>query len=141
MTIPANRMKSGIQHVVPLSAPAMEILHLAWSKQPHHSKGYIFPPQRSSKALDHTMLNRIPREMGLPFVPHGLRASFGKWAEEHKNPEYKLLAKVSLAHSVNSDSDKPYFRSDLIDKRRPMLEEYAAYLTKTVGYIISPKDR
>ena len=61
--------------------------------------------------------------LGLPFVPHGLRATFGDWAAEHENSEYKGLAKISLAHTVDNDADKPYFRTPVIEKRRAMLHD------------------
>ena len=140
LTIPAERMKSGRKHIVPLSPPAMDILRLAWSK-PHHSKGIIFPPERGGTFLNSHMLSQIPRELGLPFVPHGLRATFGDWAAEHENSEYKALAKISLAHTVDKDSDKPYFRTPVIEKRRAMLHDYAQFLTQKHGSIISPKDQ
>ena len=86
-------------------------------------------------------LSRITTKLDLPFVPHGLRASFGSWAAEHENPEYKELAKLSLAHVVDSKSDKPYFPTIVLEKRRAMLREYAQFLTQSWEYVILPKDR
>ena len=50
LTIPAERMKGGVEHVIPLCTQAMEILRFAWSK-PRHSKGTIFPPQRGGSFM------------------------------------------------------------------------------------------
>ena len=129
LTIPAERMKSGIKHVIPLSKQAMDLLRFAWSK-PHHSKGTIFPPKQGGRFLPRNAMWDITQKLGLPFVPHGLRGSFGDWASEHKNPEYKTLAKLSLAHVVDNESDQPYFKKDPIDKRRAMLQAYSKYLNQ-----------
>ena len=140
LTIPAERMKSGIEHVIPLSKQAMDLLRFAWSKA-RHSKGAIFPPQRGGEFLPKGAMLNITTRLDLPFTPHGLRRSFGNWASDHENPEYKMLAKLSLAHVVDKQSDQPYFTKDPIDKRRAMLQAYANYLTKTMGPVISPMDQ
>ena len=141
LTIPAERMKGGVEHVIPLSKQAMEILRFAWSK-PRHSKGTIFPPKRSGIFLGNQRLSRITKILGLPFVPHGLRRSFANWASKHENKEYKPLAKLSLAHVVDNKSDQAYFTEDPIDKRRAVLQEYADFLAQTTeGPFISPKDQ
>ena len=140
LTIPAERMKSGKVHVIPLSKQAMELLRFAWSK-PRHSKGTIFPPQQGGIFLRRAAMWDITQKLGLPFVPHGLRGSFGNWALKHENPEYKMLAKLSLAHVVDNKSDEPYFTEDPIDKRRAMLQAYSDYLTKTSGLLIAGAPR
>ena len=140
LTIPADRMKGDEEHIIPLCTQALEIVRFAWS-QPHHSQGTIFPPQRGGLFIDSSRLAKIPKKLGLPFVPHGLRSSFANWAFEHPNPEYKELAKISLAHQVDNASDKPYFRTPVVDKRRVMLQEYADFLAKTCGPFIAQKDR
>ena len=140
LTIPAERMKGKKAHVIPLPKQAMEILRFAWSK-PHHSKGIIFPPKRGGISMSRGRLANITTKMDLPFVPHGLRGSFADWASDHKNPEYKMLAKLSIAHVVDNQSDQPYFKKDPIHKRRAMLQEYAYFLAQTCGPFISPMDQ
>ena len=139
LTIPAHRMKGRKEHVIPLPPQAMEILRLAWSK-PRHSQGSIFPPKRGGVFMASKELSRIPLKLGLPFAPHGLRASFGNWAAEHKNKEYRLLARISLAHVVDNKSDLPYFPTKVLAKRRVMLRVYADFLTKKWEYVTLPKD-
>ena len=140
LTIPVERMKGDKAHVIPLSKQAMELLRFAWSK-PRHSKGTIFPPQRGGIFLPRDAMIAITKKLDLPFVPHGLRGSFGDWASDHKNKEYKMLAKLSLAHVVDNESDQPYFKKDPIDKRRAMLQAYSEYLTKTSGLLIAGAPR
>ena len=140
LTIPVERMKGKKAHVIPLPKQAMEILRFAWRK-PRHSKGIIFPPQRGGISMGRGRLANIPKKLDLPFVPHGLRGSFANWAQNHENPEYKMLAKLSLAHVVDNQSDQAYFTGDPIDKRRAMLQEYADFLAKTCGPFIAPMDQ
>ena len=139
LTIPVNRMKSGIEHVIPLPTQAMEILRFAWSK-PHHSKGTIFPPKKGGRSLDNDALAQIPREMGMPFVPHGLRSSFKDWVTE-KHPECRELAEISLAHVVGNATERAYRRTILLPQRRELLQAYADFLTETMGPVISSKDQ
>ena len=83
----------------------------------------------------------ITKKLDLPFVPHGLRGSFADWASDHKNKEYKMLAKLSIAHVVDNQSDQAYFTKDPIHKRRAMLQEYSYFLAQTCGPFISPMDQ
>ena len=140
LTIPPERMKAGKKHVIPLSRQALEILRFA-AKRPRHSKGTIFPPQRGGVFLSRGRLANITRKLGLPFVPHGLRRSFSNWGAEHPDKEYRLLAKIAIAHTVDSKSDRSYITTDVPEKRRRMLQEYANFLTETMGPVISPNDQ
>ena len=140
LTIPVERMKGDKEHVIPLCTQAMDLLRFAWSK-PRHSQGTIFPPKQGGIFLPKGAMRDITKKLGLPFVPHGLRGSFGNWALKHTNPEYKMLAKLSLAHVVDNKSDEPYFTEDPIDKRRAMLQAYSEYLTKTSGLLIAGAPR
>ena len=140
LTIPAERMKGKKAHVIPLPKQAMDLLRFAWSK-PRHSKGIIFPPQRGGISMGRGRLANILKKLDLPFVPHGLRGSFADWASDHENPEYKLLAKLSIAHVVDNQSDQAYFTKDPIDKRRAMLQEYANFLAQTCGPFIAGAPR
>ena len=139
LTIPKHRMKSGIEHVVPLPRQAMEILRFAWSK-PHHSKDKIFPPPRGGPFLESDALAEITRELGLPFVPHGLRSSFKDWVSEN-HPESGELAERSLAHVVGNKTERSYARSILLEPRRQLLQEYADFLTETMGPVIAGAPR
>ena len=139
LTIPGHRMKGGIEHVVPLPRQAMELLRFAWSK-PHHSKDKIFPPPRGGTSLDRDALAKITRELGLQFVPHGLRSSFTDWVSENR-PESENLSEISLAHVVGTKTRRAYARSILLEPRRKLLQEYADFLTKTMGPVIAGAPR
>ena len=139
LTIPADRMKTKTEHVIPLSPPAMEILRLAWSK-PLHSKGTIFPPPRGGLHLNDAALTYITGDMGLPFVPHGLRATFKTWVSD-THPDLEHLAEMSLSHVVGTATERAYRRTIVLEPRRELLKDYADFLIATSGSIISPKDR
>ena len=139
LTIPVERMKGDNEHVIPLPTQAMEILRFAWSK-PRHSKGTIFPPQRGGIFMDSEQLSDIPLDLGLPFVPHGLRSSFTDWVSENRR-ESENLAEISLAHVVGTKTRRAYARSILLEPRRQLLQEYADYLTKTLGPLIAGAPR
>ena len=139
LTIPVERMKGDNEHVIPLPKQAMEILRFAWSK-PRHSKGTIFPPQRGGIFMDGQQLSDIPIDLDLPFVPHGLRSSFTDWVSEN-HPGSENLAEISLAHVVGNKTRRAYARSILLEPRRKLLQEYADYLTKTLGPLIAGAPR
>ena len=139
LTIPVERMKGDNEHVIPLPTQAMEILRFAWSK-PRHSKGIIFPPQRGGISMKSQQLSDILIDLGLPFVPHGLRSSFTDWVSENR-PESETLSEMSLAHVVGTRTRRAYARSILLEPRRQLLQEYADYLTKTLGPLIAGAPR
>ena len=135
LTIPKHRMKNGKEHVVPLPRQAMEILRFAWSK-PHNSNDTIFPPPKGGTSLNKDALAKITRELDLKFVPHGLRSSFTDWVSEN-HPESENLSEMSLAHVVGNRTRRSYARSILLEPRRKLLQEYADYLTQTMGPVIA----
>ena len=139
LTIPVERMKGDNKHVIPLPTQAMEILRFAWSK-PRHSKGIIFPPKRGGIFMESQQLSDILIDLDLPFVPHGLRSSFTDWVSENRR-ESENLAEISLAHVVGSQTRRAYARSILLEPRRQLLQEYADYLTKTLGPLIAGAPR
>lgn len=62
-----------------------------------------------------------------PAVPHGLRSSFRDWAAERTNYP-REMAEVALAHSVGNAVEQAYRRSDMVERRRNMMEDWAEYL-------------
>ena len=137
LTIPAERMKGPDDHVVPLSTPAMEILRLA--KRKGRSRGIIFPPKRGGDSIGDSNLSDLTKRLALPFVPHGLRSSFKDWVSEN-HPEARELAEMSLAHVVGNRVERAYRRTNLLEQRRKLLQEYADFLSQTCGPFIAPKD-
>ena len=126
-TVPGERMKAGREHRVPLSRRALEVLREAW--QLADSSGLIFPTV-TGRALTDNPLSKLCRDNSVGCVPHGFRSSFRDWAAECSDAP-REVCELALAH-VNSDRvEAAYMRSDLFDKRRELMQAWAAYLGVT----------
>jgi integrase len=123
-TIPANRMKGGREHRVPLSHRAVELL----AHMPCESE-YVFAGNRTG-AKPYTMALILPlRRMGCAVVPHGFRSSFRDWAAETTAyPSY--VVEMALAHTIGSGVEAAYRRGDLFDKRRRLMDDWGRYCSE-----------
>ncbi|MBL3569398.1 site-specific integrase [Rhodovulum sp. BSW8] len=139
-TIPAERMKAGREHRVPLTAEAVVLLK-ALPRMAGSS--YAFPAARGGMLSDMALsacMRRIneareggyldPRS-GRPAVPHGLRSTFRDWTAERGYP--RDMAEIALAHTVGSDVERAYRRSDMLDRRRQMMAAWGAFLRGEAG--------
>ncbi|MDE0419927.1 MAG: site-specific integrase [Gammaproteobacteria bacterium] len=123
-TIPAERMKNGREHRVPLSDRALEVLDNATELAA--ADGWVFPPA-SGRAMHQKHLSELLRALGVDAVPHGFRSSFRDWAAECSDAP-REVCELALAH-VNGDRvEAAYRRSDLFDRRRALMAEWAAYV-------------
>jgi integrase len=122
-TVPAERMKAGREHRVPLSDRALAILEeLAEAK----TSDFVFPGQRAGKPLSGMVLEMILRRMKIEVTPHGFRSSFRDWAgEETTFP--REVCEAALAHSVGNKAEQAYRRGDALEKRRGLMEAWAAF--------------
>ena len=133
-TIPASRMKAGTEHRVPLSTQAKEILAYA-RKHGKSDHGTIFPPERGGQYMDGARLSEIPRRLGIPAVPHGSRSSFINWAASKTHiPE--AAAEMTLAHTPSKAVTRFYRTSDFFEYRVPVMQEWADYLSETMGPVV-----
>ena len=73
-------------------------------------------------------LSKLIKELGIEAVPHGFRSSFRQWAAERTNIP-REVAEFALAHVVGDSAERAYQRSDLFDKRRALMDAWAAYLS------------
>ena len=133
-TIPASRMKAEKEHTVPLSTQAKEILAYA-RKHGKSDHGTIFPPERGGQYMDGARLSEIPRRLGIPAVPHGSRSSFSNWAASKTHiPE--AAAEMTLAHTPSTEVKRSYRTSDFFEYRVPVMQEWADYLSETMGPVV-----
>ena len=125
--IPAGRMKTGVEHRVPLFDAALELLE---SVRPLRDRSdLLFPsPSRPGKTLSDMTLTKVLRDTGLAgrATVHGFRSSFRDWCADTGKP--REIAEAALAHTVGG-VEGAYFRSDLFERRRRLMEQWAAYLT------------
>lgn len=121
-TVPADRMKAGKEHRVPLSAAALALLQA----QPRiEGCQWVFPAPRGGQFSDMT-LTAVMRRMKVDAVPHGFRSTFRDWVSERTNYP-REVAEMALAHTIGNAVEAAYRRGDLMDKRRSMMEEWAAF--------------
>ena len=124
-TIPGERTKTGRSFRVPLSDRAMGILKLAGAYR--DGSGLVFPSMRGRMMSDNT-LSKLFRDKGIPAVPHGFRSSFRDWCSEATEAG-REVAEAALAHVTGNKAEAAYARSDLLDKRRPLMQQWADHLT------------
>ena len=123
-TIPGERMKAQRPHRVPLSGRAVEILSEA--RTLGGGGGLVFPSPEG-RVFSDTNLPRLLRGLGIAAVPHGFRSSFRDWAAECTDTPHAVM-EAALAHVVRNKAEAAYARSDLFERRRVLMDDWAAYL-------------
>ncbi len=121
--IPRERMKSDVEHRVPLSGAALAALE---RMRPLASEpaGWVFPsPVRPARPLSDMALTKVLRDTGLAdrTVVHGFGSAFRSWAAERTRAPH-AVAEMALAHAVGSDVERSDARSDLFGKRRELMD-------------------
>jgi integrase len=129
-TVPAARMKAKTAHRVPLAPRAVEILRLQQAAAAHEQ--LVFPSP-TGKVLSDMALTKFLRdqkvqssEPGRVATAHGFRSSFRDWASE--SGFARDLAERALAHTINNQAEAAYHRTDLLEQRRPMMEQWAEHV-------------
>ena len=128
--ITAKRTKANAKHVVPLSGPAMDLLERA---RPLAKGPLAFPSPRSAeKPLSDMTLMKVLHKVGLAdrTTVHGFRSSFRTWASEQTDADHAVM-ELCLSHAVGSAVERAYARSDLLEKRRLLMEQWGAHCTAT----------
>lgn len=124
-TVPAERMKAGKEHRVPLSPQAVALL----SSLPRiDGNELVFPAPRGGVLSDMT-LTAVMRRMELDAVPHGMRSTFRDWAAERTNYP-REVAEMALAHTIGNAVEAAYRRGDLFSKRSMLMSDWADFLRK-----------
>ena len=131
-TVPAERMKGRREHVVPLADAALAVLRDAEAIR--DDTGLVFPSARGKVAID-SVMRLLLRDLGIAAAVHGFRTSFRTWAAERTNTP-REIAELALAHAVGSTVERAYSRSDLPDKRRTLMNKWAAYLTQSTADVV-----
>ncbi|MDE0658778.1 MAG: tyrosine-type recombinase/integrase [Chloroflexi bacterium] len=121
-TVPASRMKAGREHRVPLSNRAVEILAEAEELRENE---LVFPSARGRRMSDNT-ISKLLRDLGIDAVPHGFRSSFRDWCGE--GGQSRELAEAALAHTIRNKAEAAYARTDLLERRRELMETWSGYL-------------
>ena len=125
--IPASRMKAGRELRVPLSEAALSVLY----QLPRISgSAWVFAGARHGKPLSNMAMTLVMRRMGLGhFTVHGFRSSFRDWAAE--NTHYpREVCELALAHRVATGAEAAYWRGDVLDKRRELMQDWGRFVSQ-----------
>jgi integrase len=122
-TVPANRMKGGRPHRVPLSDRCMTILE---SLPRIVGCEYLFPGGRPGKPLSNMALLELMRGLRPAFVPHGFRSTFKDWATETTDHPRDIV-EAALAHVIGDKVEAAYRRGDALEKRRRLMTDWATF--------------
>ena len=127
--IPAQRMKAGMEHRVPLSSQALDLLREASALR--DETGLVFPsPLKLGSPLSDMTLTKVLRSVGLAerATVHGFRSSFKNWTLEQTDTPW-AVSEAALAHFLGNATEQAYARSDLFERRRALMQLWADYLT------------
>jgi integrase len=122
--VPADRMKSGKEHRVPLTAAAVRILRNVKELVPDNE--FIFPGMRGTPLSDMSLTAVLRRMDRRDITVHGFRSSFRDWAAEATTYPSDLV-EMALAHTIGNKVEAAYRRGDMVEKRRHMMEEWAGH--------------
>ena len=127
--IPSQRMKAGMEHRVPLSRQALDLLREASALR--DESGLVFPsPLKWGSPLSDMTLTKVLRSVGLAerATVHGFRSSFKNWTLEQTDTPW-AVSEAALAHFLGNATEQAYARSDLFERRRALMQLWADYLT------------
>jgi len=133
-TIPADRMKAGRDHRVPLSDAAIEVLGTA-KAMADRPEGLAFPSRRAGRPLSDMTLAAVMKRLSVPATVHGFRSTFRDWSEEATNFPHEVK-EAALAHTVKNKAEAAYRRTDLFEKRRAMMDVWAGHATEAGAKVV-----
>jgi integrase len=126
-TVPADRIKGGLEHRVPLSPAAVAVLK---QQAAIRQSDYVFPGSRKGRPVSENTPNRLAKlAAGADITVHGLRSTFRDWAAERTNFP-REIAEKALAHMVGDETERAYQRGDFLDKRRKLMDAWAEFCGK-----------
>lgn len=127
--IPANRMKAGKEHRVPLNDKACELIG---GLKRLEGNPFLFPGAKTGSHLSNTsMLMTLRRMKRNDLTVHGFRSTFRDWAAESTNYP-REVCEQALAHTLRDKSEAAYFRGDLFEKRRALMADWSAFCTSAL---------
>ncbi|WP_405238895.1 tyrosine-type recombinase/integrase [Lentisalinibacter orientalis] len=126
-TVPAERMKAGKEHQVPLCDAAVAVLE---GMKAHGDTGYLFKGRDPDKPLSNMTMTKVLRRMGRDDVTvHGFRSSFRDWCAEATDYPH-AVAEQALAHTIPNATEQAYRRGQLLKKRTLLMTDWCNYTSK-----------
>ena len=134
-TVPAERMKAGKEHRVPLVPAAMAILERLY---PLRESAYVFPGQKAHSPLSNMAMHMLLRRMKHEHVTvHGFRSTFRDWVGD-KTQFAREVAEGCLAHEVGNAVERAYRRGDGLEKRRALMSLWSDYVSGSLSADVVP---
>ncbi|WP_420137933.1 tyrosine-type recombinase/integrase [Sphingomonas sp.] len=124
-TVPAERMKAGVEHVVPLSDAALQVLTDLRGDQ-QHPKGRIFAVNGAIRS--NMAMSMLLKRMGYSNITvHGFRSTFRDWAGDVTTHPREII-ESALAHTIQNKAERAYRRGTAVERRRALMNDWAGYL-------------
>jgi integrase len=127
--LPKERMKAGRAHTVPLSATAIAVLRQAKELAP---KSDLVFPSPKGRTLSDMVFTQLLRRLEAKCTMHGFRSTFRDWAAEQTSYP-REVCEAALAHSSGDRVEAAYLRTEHMQKRRALMDEWAGYLELTAA--------
>jgi integrase len=129
-TVPAERMKGGKQHRVPLAPAAVALLRSLLVLRDAKRGDWVFPGARTARPLSNMAMEMVLRRMERgDLTVHGFRSSFRDWCAESTGYQ-REVAEAALAHTLGDKVEAAYRRGDLFEKRRRLMEDWATFCAR-----------
>lgn len=124
-TIPGERMKAGREHRVPLSQAALDVLTKV-KAETGNQEGYVFPGRKGGTLSNMAGLALLKRMGRADLTVHGFRSTFRDWCAEATDYP-RDVAEMALAHTIADKTEAAYRRGDMLEKRRALMTDWAAF--------------
>ena len=126
-TIPADRMKAGKEHRVPLCDRALQILNSIKSNR--NPDEFVFPGWKAGTGLSDGAMLALLRKMEVgPYTPHGFRSTFRDWAAEEAHQFSNETVELALAHTIRNKAEAAYRRGDQLERRRELMAAWSEHI-------------
>ena len=140
-TVPADRVKGLRGKVrdfrIPLSAAALDVLAVC---EEYRRSDFMFPSPRRHGGVSDVAVAKILNKMGEPGRIHGFRTSFRSWVQDTEAGAWEV-AETALAHTIGNRVERSYARSDLLEKRRILMEKWGQFVTGHESAAVIPLAR
>jgi integrase len=124
-TVPAERMKAGKEHIVPLSPAAVDVFKRAQALR-IEATDLVFHGSKRGQPLSDMTLLKVLRDAKEPYTVHGFRSSFRDWVADQTNMPGEV-AEAALAHAIPNAVEAAYRRTNFLEKRRQLMHAWASY--------------
>lgn len=128
-TVPAERMKAGREHIVPLSPAALAVLKLAAKARTGRSGEPVFPGLRNRSLSDMTITKVLRATQSGKSTVHGFRSSFRDWAAEKRTNVPREIVETALAHTNTNKAEAAYRRTNYLEERRILMGDWGKFAT------------